>query len=359
MQRIADDKFFPVLSGYIFPDRDVEEMRLMVRNITTTEEFQQKVMYTVNRQFILRSMTEFSFSGLECLDPRKNYLFISNHRDIMLDSSLLQYLLLGNGFRTTEITFGSNLMSTQLVVDVGKANKMFTVIRNDNIRCFLKNSLLLSEYIRYVISEKGESVWIAQRNGRTKDGNDVTEQGIIKMFCMSGFGNPVDSLNALNIVPVAISYQIESCDILKTLELYHSRLNQKYVKQPGEDLNSILTGITQQKGRVNISICEPVTKDEIDFSHKYPNEFYKLVASVIDKRIYKHYKLYGNNYIAHDMRSGSAEYSDCYTPEEKEMFAGRCRAMLEQIEGDKDILTAIFLDIYAKPVDNAKKAINQ
>lgn len=358
MQRIAECEHFSVLSQYIFPDKDVEEMREMIRQIRTTEEFQTKVMYFVNQQFIKRSIAKFTYDGLNKLDPRKNYLFISNHRDIMLDSSLVQLVLHENGFKTTEITFGSNLMNPQFVVDIGKANKMFKVIRSSNIRDFLKNSMHLSEYIRYTITEKDESIWIAQRNGRTKNGNDATDQGIVKMFCMSDNTDLVESVNELNIVPIAISYQIESCDFLKTRELYYTQHNeQKYVKQPGEDLNSILTGIKQQKGHVHISFCEPITKEELSSNYKYPNEFYKNVATLIDKRIYKNYKLFSYNYIAHDIRSGKTTYAAHYTQEEKEAFVARCNHMLKMFEeiSDKETLTSIFLDIYAIPVDNAEK----
>ena len=355
MQRIADSEHFGMLSQYIFPKNDVEEVRDMVRNIHTTDDFQTKVMYYVNQQFIDRSITNFTFDGIDRLDPQKRYLFVSNHRDIMLDSSLLQYVLHRNNFRTTEITFGSNLMNPQLVVDIGKANKMFKVIRSSNIREFLKNSMHLSEYIRYTLTEKGESIWIAQRNGRTKDGNDMTDQGIIKMFCMSKTSDLAASIDELNIAPIAISYQIESCDILKTRELYMLQKIGKYIKQPGEDLNSILTGIIGQKGNVNISFCEPITKEELEFDHKTPNEFYKNAAALIDKRIYKNYKLFNNNYIAHDIREGKDTYSNLYSKEEKEAFIERCNYMLSQIDGDKDTLMSIFLGIYANPVRGARK----
>jgi hypothetical protein len=358
MRRIAESEYFGILSQYVFPNKNIEDIRDMVRHIRTTDEFQKKVMYQANRQ-ILHSITDLSFEGLDQLDPQKNYLFVSNHRDIMLDSSLFQYILHCNGFRTTEITFGSNLMNSQLVVDIGKANKMFKVIRSSNIRDFLKNSMHLSEYIRYTIKEKGESIWIAQRNGRTKDGNDATDQGIIKMFCMSKSSDPINSVDELNIVPVAISYQIEPCDILKTRELYLSQFCDRYIKQSGEDLNSILTGIMQQKGYVNISFCKPVMKKELEFDHKIPNEFYKNVAALIDKRIYGHYKLYNNNYIAHDMRSGKTACSENYTKEEKEVFVMRYNYMLDQIDGNKETLTSIFLGIYANPVDNADNLNNR
>ena len=352
MQRIAANEHFGVLSQYIFPDKDVEDVREMIRNIRTTDEFQTEVMYYFNQQVVLRSMTALTIDGLEKLNPQTNYLFVSNHRDIMLDSSLLQYLLFDNGFRTTEITFGSNLMISQLVVDIGKANKMFKVIRSSNMREFIKNSMHLSEYIRYTISEKGESIWIAQRNGRTKDGNDATDQGIIKMFCMSQSYDLVSSINELNIVPLAISYQIESCDFLKTRELYLSQNGEKYIKQPGEDLSSILTGIMQPKGHVHLSIGNPITVEAFEVDRKSPNEFYKHVATLIDTQIYQRYKLFNNNYIAHDLRSGKNIFSNYYTKEEKETFIARSRYMLQQVEGDQDKLMSLFLGIYANPVDN-------
>ena len=355
MQRIADCEIFSTLAQSIFPNEKVENVRDMVCNIQTTNDFQRKVMHPFVKSIIESSIEKIEYQGIGYINPEKSYLFISNHRDIMLDASIFQNVLLNNGFKTTEITFGSNLMRPQLIVDIGKANKMFKVIRNGNAREFLHNSMILSKYIRHTIKEKGESVWIAQRNGRTKNGNDATDQGIIKMFCMSDTIDLKRSLLELNIVPLSISYEIESCDFLKTRELYLSRNGTGYVKQPNEDLHSILTGIQQQKGKVNLNICPPITLEDIDFQYNVPNEFYKKIASLIDRRIYENYLLHNNNYIAHDLRSGTDLYRDCYTSEEKERFEERCQEMLRRIEGDKDVLTKIFLDIYANPVDNKFK----
>jgi hypothetical protein len=352
MRRIAGCEIFDRLSQYVFPGEDVECVRNMIRNIATVDDFQRKALYPFNERIIRCSMKSLEYKGLEYLHPEKSYLFISNHRDILLDSSILQGILLDNGFKTTEITFGSNLMNPQLVVDIGKANKMFKVERGCDIRSFIAKSKHLSNYIRHTITERGESVWIAQRNGRTKDGNDATDQGIIKMFCMSNTSDLKYSLSELNIVPLAVSYEIESCDFLKTRELYLSRNGEKYVKQPGEDLNSIVTGIRQEKGRVNLSICKPVAAEELDFKYNVPNEFYKGVAALIDRRIYGNYHLYNNNYIAHDILEGSTRYSEHYTEEERQMFMERCRQMLDRVEGEKEVLMKIFLGIYANPVDN-------
>ena len=353
MQRIADSEYFPMMSKFIFPEKDVEEIRNTIRQIRTTCEFQEQIMYYFNKVVIERSVDSFTYEGLSWLDPEKSYLFISNHRDIMLDSALMQYMLFNNGFQTTEITFGDNLMSSQLIIDIGKSNKMFKVIRSKNMRDFYQNSLHLSEYIRYTIKEKKESIWIAQRGGRTKDGNDSTDQGIIKMFCMSNTADPIRSVDELNMVPVAISYQHETCDVLKTRELYMSRDGAKYEKQPYEDLNSILTGITQPKGHIHIYICEPICRTELEkIGYNQPNEFYKSLATMIDQRIYRNYKLHNNNYIAYDIRSGKDTFATYYTLEEKTAFISRAKDILRQVDGEKDILMSIFLGIYANPVEN-------
>ncbi|MDR1746553.1 MAG: 1-acyl-sn-glycerol-3-phosphate acyltransferase [Tannerella sp.] len=353
MQRIADNKHFPAIAGFIFPDRDPAEVRDYVRNIRTVEELQLGIMSAFLETVLKKSAGRFTHSGLEYLHPEGSYLFVSNHRDITLDAMLFQYLLTKNGLPTTEVSFGSNLMSSQLVIDIGKSNKMFTVFRGGNLRDFYNNSQHLSDYIRHTITGKKESVWIAQRNGRTKDGDDATDQGIIKMFCMSDTSDPVRSAATLHIVPMAISYQIEPCDTLKTQELYLSRGGRKYIKKEGEDLNSILTGMTQPKGDIHISICKPLEEDELKaIPYKLPNEFHKGVAALIDRRIREGYQLYGNNYIAHDIRSGKDTYSDRYTTEEKAAFTARCEQMLQQIEGNKPTLLSIFLGIYANPVDN-------
>ena len=351
MQRIADSEYFPEMAKFIFPDRELSNIKEMVRNFSKIYDFQIEIMYELNRQIINKTVDQFTYSGIKCLDPEKQYLFVSNHRDIVLDSSLLQTVLYLEGMQTTEITFGSNLMSSQLIIDIGRSNKMFKVMRGENPREFYKTSQYLSEYIRHTITQKGESVWIAQRNGRTKDGNDATDQGLVKMFCMSNTKDLIKSIEELNIVPVAVSYQWEPCDILKTKELYLSQGGAKYVKQANEDLISILTGFTQWKGNIHISICEPLEKEEyVDFIDETPNKFYKSIANLIDERIYSNYKLWNTNYIANDIRSGKNQYATHYTSHEKDEFQQRFQQTLSQISGDRDVISSIFLGIYANSI---------
>lgn len=353
MQRIVASELFPQLASYVYPGCDITAVREMVKGFRTISDFQFEVMCRVNEQVLSRSITELSYTGVERLNRARHYLFVSNHRDIMLDSCLLQYILYKNGHDTTEITFGANLMSTPLIIDIGKSNKMFKVERGGTMKEFYRSSMHLSEYIRYVITAKGQSVWIAQRNGRTKDGHDTTDQGIIKMFCMSGPADKIEALCSLNIVPVSVSYEWEPCDVLKTQELYESRFT-KYRKKPGEDLNSIVTGITRPKGKVHFEIGEQLTQEDLlPFATCTPNEYHKEVALLLDKRICSNYKLTPNNYIAHDLRSGRLAYSNFYTDEQKKEFVNYMTACLNRYETyDPVILKRIFLGIYANPVDN-------
>ena len=353
MQRIATSDVFPLLASFVYPGESIEKIRERVCAFTTTKEFQHDTMRRVNEQIIARSTTGATISGLDRLDPDKNYLFVSNHRDIMLDASLLQYFFVINGFETTEITFGANLMMNPVVIDVGKSNKMFRVERpGGDLKEFYRKSLHLSEYIRYTIKEKKQSVWIAQRNGRTKNGIDATDQGIIKMFCMSEPHNKIKALADLHIAPVAISYEWEPCDILKALELYESQYT-RYTKKPGEDLNSILTGIMQQKGRVHIELCQPISVAEFSaFENQTNNEYHKSVAKLIDRRINTNYRLYPNNYIAHDLLYGNTKYRDMYTDEQYETFQKRLSKLDKYDTCDIDRLKEIFVGIYSNPVDN-------
>jgi 1-acyl-sn-glycerol-3-phosphate acyltransferase len=354
MRRITDNRMFPVLAAYVYPGRDVEELRQKMRNFQSCRDFQHTVMMKVNQQVIERTISEFTYHGLGYLRDDKKYLFISNHRDIMLDASMLQYILVSNGFETTEITFGANLMSSPLIIDIGKSNKMFRVDRGGNMKDFYMSSKHLSDYIRHDIINKQESVWIAQRNGRTKDGNDRTDQGIIKMFCLSQPQDKISALADLNIIPVSISYEWESCDILKALELYESRF-EKYVKKPGEDLNSILTGISRYKGRVNISFCPQITRhDLLAFDDCTNNEYHKQVAQLIDRRILSAYQLTPNNYIAHDIRYGNQDFSNHYTNEQRDAFVRRMQKLHNFDIDEPDVLQDIFLGIYANPVKNKK-----
>lgn len=353
MHRIAANDLFPLLSSFAFPDRNVEDVRAIVKDIRTVDEFQTRIMWFVNEQIVRRSMSSYTVSGIESLDPAGSYLFVSNHRDIMLDASVLQNVLHTHGFQTSEITFGANLMSSSLVIDIGKSNKMFRVERGGNMKDFYRSSVHLSEYIRHTITNKGQSVWIAQRNGRTKDGNDATDQGIVKMFGISWRDDKIKALSELRIVPLSISYEWETCDYMKALELYQSR-SEKYVKKQGEDLSSIISGITSFKGDVHLTFCPMVTeRDLLAYDSLTGIEYNKEVAKLLDRRIYDGYRLTPNNFIAHDLRFGKSEFNgEKYTDEQKERFLHHLRKLEKYDVDEPEVLLDIFLGIYSNPVDN-------
>ena len=357
MRRIAESDAFPLLASWVYPDKPIDEVRRLMLGFKTIREFQHTVMYAVNEQVISRSITQLTYSGFDQLDPERRYLFVSNHRDIMLDACLLQYLLVKNGLETSEITFGANLMSPGLVTDIGKSNKMFRVERGGRFKDFYLSSRRLSDYLRHTLTEKHESVWIAQRNGRTKDGLDATDQGIIKMFCMSCPDDKIRALSQLHIVPVSISYEWESCDILKAIELYESR-SQKYVKKPGEDLNSILTGIVQPKGHVDIALCPEVTEADLRrYDGLTNNEYHRQVALLLDQRINSAYHLSPNNYIAHDLRYGQRACRDHYTDAERQAFLSYMERLDDYDVAEPDVLRDIFLGIYANPVESKQHVL--
>ena len=349
MRRIVRDKYFPLVSEFLFPGLPAEQMAATLTGCRTIDDFQTSVMYKAIYSIADKTTDGLTVSGMERLDPAMDYLFVSNHRDIMLDAAFLQVLLKDAQRKTSEITFGANLMQGQLVLDVGRSNKMFRIERPDTVtsaREFLLKSKYVSQYIRHAITEKKESVWIAQRNGRTKDGNDLTDQGVIKMLGMSGASSKVDALDSLHIVPLAISYEWEPCDALKARELCDRQSGVPYVKKPGEDLNSILTGIRQPKGRVHLTVCEPLRRDELEAFVGLPaSSFNREVALLVDRRIRDGYRLYPNNYIAADILSGKCTH--VYTDKEKETFLSHVDGIAA---GQPDELRRILLQIYANPV---------
>lgn len=352
MQRIAESPMLPLVASYLYPDMPITKLKQLLRSFKTIKDFQHTIMYDANKKIIDNTIDKFTFGGGEHIQKGQAYLYVSNHRDIMLDAALLQNQLTDLGHETSHITFGANLMVNQLVVDIGKSNKMFRVERpGGSAKDFYYSSMHLSEYIRSVITEQHESVWIAQRNGRTKDGNDQTDQGIIKMFCMSNTDNKIDALSQLNIIPVSVSYEWEPCDILKAIELYESN-NVKYIKKPGEDLNSIITGILQRKGRVHFQLCPVITRQDLmQFNSYTNNQYHKQVARLIDNRILKAYRLWPNNFIAHDILYGQNIFTDKYTQEQKTLFIKRID-QLESYDDSSETLKDIFLGIYANPIRN-------
>ncbi len=355
MQSMKTEPLFMQLVNFIWPSMTKEEAFKKADKVNNNKDFQLEFMHQAIRVIIERSSSGLTFGGFENLDPTKAYLFIANHRDILLDSAILQILLVENGFNTTEITFGDNLMQGGFVNDFGKLNRMYTVIREGNNKELYEISQKLSNYIRHTLVEKNESVWIAQRNGRTKDGNDMTQNGLLKMLHLSGGENFTESIKQLNIVPLCISYEYEPCDDLKVQETYLSSLLTKYLKTHGEDLNSIVSGIKQQKGRIHMEVGKPIEQELIVIEKtKNENEKIKELVAVIDEQIFNNYKLWPVNYIASDIANKSDEYCTFYTDTEKNNFIAYLKEKTLNLKGEKLTLFNLFIEMYSNPL-KAKK----
>ena len=275
-----------------------------------------------------------------------------HHRDIILDPAITQLVLFRNGIPMTEIAVGDNLVSSQTIEYLLRSNRMIKVVRGISARELYLSSQLLSRYIRLNITEQRSSIWLAQRQGRTKNGYDITEQGLLKMLDMSGSGDFQKSFEELNIIPMSISYEYEPCDILKARELVISR-KHKYVKAEGEDLNSIIVGIQQPKGNVHLNIGKSLSAEEIaEAARCDKNDRYQQIRHAVDKRVIEGYKLWKNNYVAYDLVNQSYKYSHMYDPADLEQFVAYMQKQLDTVEPEinREDLRRIFLDIYANPV---------
>ena len=353
IKRLMNHPGFKGVLNYLFEELDPEETSKRFESIRSIDQFQKFFSYPTVKSILEKSSAGLSTSGSQALDPQRPYLFVANHRDIVLDAAIMQYLLYSEEFKTSQITFSENLMMDQLLIDLGKLNKMFTFYRGGSKITQYRNAMINSAYINHVLKEQKQSIWIAQRNGRTKNGDDRTQTGLVKMLAM-GNENICDSLAELNIVPVTISYEIEPCDIQKARELYLDR-REKYVKSPNEDLKSILAGITGKKGRIHFSFGVPLNEYllKIKSENLHNNEAIERITREIDRQIYEGYNLWPNNYIAADISEGKGRFKQHYTSTELDGFQ---KSMLEKISGlqgmDTEELRDIYLRIYANPVFN-------
>lgn len=355
--RVARHPMLPVISKYLFPGKPAFSLRRMLSGIRNVEQFQGEVMFSVVEAILEKTSEGFTCGGLEHLQALhgKRFLAVSNHRDIVLDPALVQYALHAAGFPCTEICVGSNLITSQLIEDLMRSNRMIKVIRGIAARELYLSSRRLSQYIRERIVSGEASVWIAQREGRTKNGLDTTEQGLLKMFDMSGTGSFEENFRELNIVPMSISYEYESCDARKAREVL-LRSRGPYVKKKNEDLHSILTGIRQQKGHIHLEIGAPLTAEEIAAAARAEkNERYQAIRRTLDRRIIGGYRLWKTNYMAHDLLHGKTEFLDAgkYDAGDLAGFERYVAHKLGKLDRrlDRGELRKVFLEIYAGPVE--------
>ncbi|MBQ9462938.1 MAG: glycerol acyltransferase [Bacteroidales bacterium] len=355
LQRVSRHPALPAISKYLFPKANTDELAKALRSVRSIDEFQKVVMIGVINAVLARTSEGFTFSGMSNINGIDGkFLAVSNHRDIVLDPALILYSMNASGLPFAELCVGSNLLSSKLIEDLMKSNRMIKVIRGISARQMYLNSQTLSKYIRLSITSGKSSIWVAQKEGRTKNGMDKTEQGLLKMFDMSGEKSFEENFKELNIVPMSISYEYEPCDSRKARELYLSR-EAPYVKKKNEDLHSILTGIGQKKGHIHLTVGKPLTSQEItEASTQSGNDRYQALRGILDNRIRSGYKLWKTNYMAYDLIHGSNEFlGEKYLPEDIQKFKEYTEHKLSKLERklDRNELREIFWHIYGNPVE--------
>lgn len=353
LKGLLEDPIFQKAIQYVFPKWDKKDIWQLLKDVETVKEFQKRLMYAAVHAVAEKTITQLSNSGFDTLSKNESYLYISNHRDIILDSAIFNVMLFEAGMDTCEVAIGSNLLIQPWLVDLVKLNKNFIVHREIPSKKLYEYSLRLSNYIRNAITVNNSSVWIAQKEGRTKDGNDITQAGLLKMLSISGKGNIVDDFKSLNFVPMAISYEYEPCDHLKAREIAIRNETGNYKKQSGEDLQSMIDGITSYKGRFHISLGTTMS-DKLDnlTSGTNKNDLMKELASLVNKEIYALYRLWPTNYLAFDMLNKDCLYEDQYTKEDKHKFLDHLEATIVKTGQPHDVAKEILLNMYANPVKN-------
>lgn len=347
----SDPKFIQQLS--VFENKiSVNEWVKKVLACKTRHEFYLTFAELIFNYYMEKTCTQIIFSGIENINLKNQYLFIGNHRDIILDSVFLQVYFFRNGNKATRSAVGDNLISSPLLVELARIHQMFLVLRSGTRDEKIKNTHLLSSYIHHSIFEEKESVWIAQGNGRTKNGDDRTQQGLLKMLTLTSPKNQMQTLKDMQITPAVISYQYEPCAQFKARELALSE-NAPYIKQSGEDTKSITEGITGYKGEVRFTIGTPLQKeiDEIPEDLSL-NDKLTLLCHKIDQQIYKHYFLFPQNYIAIDLQDHSHRFSSYYSDKEKDDFIHYLDRQSTVSDVSKEKMMKYLLDIYANPVRN-------
>lgn len=352
---LANDQFKQVLA-YLYPQVPLEMIAQNLKACKTNLDFQLAFAYDFVHG-ILKKATTGCEMDCSSLDNTRNYTFISNHRDIVLDSAILDVMLIENKFKTTcEIAIGDNLLSLPWVKDLVRVNKAFIVERALSMRQMLMSSKRLSDYMHFAIKEKNENIWIAQREGRAKDSNDRTQKSILQMMSMGGEGSIIERLKQLHLVPLSISYEYDPCDFLKAKEFQQKRDHAEWKKGPTDDLVSMQTGIFGYKGHVHYHAapCLDEYLDSLD-PDMPKQDIYNKVAAYIDQQIHRNYRLYPGNYVALDMLEETEAYTDQYTAEDKAKFEKYIQGQLAKIDlpnKDEAYLKERLLTMYANPVRN-------
>lgn len=354
LSELLEDPMFTSIVQHLFQGVPVEALKAKMTSCRNNLEFQKTFIYPLVKQLLEKNCTGLTFET--SLENNRNYTYVSNHRDIVLDSALLSIVLIENGFPDTpEIAIGDNLLIFPWIKKLVRINKSFIVQRSLSMREMLESSRRMSSYMHYAINEKHQSIWIAQREGRAKNSDDRTQESVLKMMAMGGEGSPIERLKALNIVPLSISYEYDPCDYLKAQEFQQKRDNPEFKKSREDDLKNMQTGIFGFKGQVHYQTATCIN-DWLDEMSTLPKgEFFSAVAKRMDADIFRGYRLYPGNYAAADLLEGGSRFASHYTDEQRARFeeyvADRV-ALVELAQSDTTFLRERILEMYANPVLN-------
>ncbi|MEN9876130.1 MAG: hypothetical protein RLZZ529_1127 [Bacteroidota bacterium] len=355
LQSVISHPMMKALMNFTFPEMEDEVWKSQLKKTHSIRDFQCNFIYHTVQRILENSSDGLTTSGFEHLEKNNSYLFISNHRDILLDTTLLNAALFQNGHLMTASAIGDNLVQKSFIKTLARLNRNFLVLRGLSPREMLQSSKLLSEYMGQLLLHENRSVWIAQREGRTKDGNDETNPGVLKMIGMaSDEADVMQYFKKLKIVPVSISYEYDPTDVLKMPQLLAEANNEVYVKSKNEDLNTILSGVMGQKKRIHLHIGKVLDTeiDQIVAENDSSNKQIQALAQKIDDAVLSNYKLWPTNFIAYDIVHKSSTYSHLYTESEKSLFERRLEM---RIGLDNPIALEGFLAMYANPVVNKLK----
>ena len=357
IREIVDDPMLEAMMNFTFPHDSKDHWKDLMLHTHSLRDFQINFIYPGVKKVLEKSSDGLSIDGFEKLEPNTSYLFISNHRDIILDTSLLNASLYENGLVLTTSAIGDNLIKKKFLHTLSRLNRNFAIKRGLQGRALLESSMMASEYIKKSLVHENRSVWTAQREGRTKDGNDTTQRGVLKMLTLAEEGNnPFGYFEKIRVVPISISYEYDPTDILKMPELLAKSRDEKYVKSENEDFLNLLRGIMGTKKRIHIQVNGVLNEEISEISKMELNQSEKLshLANVIDQKIWSGYKLWPSNYIAHDLLYGDEEYKAHYSVEEKNAFEKR---LIEKVDTKNTLMVKNFLAMYANPVNNQKKSL--
>ena len=352
---VANHPMMKTMMNFSFPEVEDEVWKEQLKKTHSIRDFQCNFIYNTIQKVLEKSSEGLTTSGFEKLEKNTSYLFISNHRDILLDTTLLNVCLFEHGLVMTASAIGDNLVKKAFLATLAKLNRNFLVLRGLTPREMLQSSKLLSEYMGQLLLRENRSVWIAQREGRTKDGNDETNPGVLKMIGMgSDEENLMDYFKKLKIVPVSISYEYDPTDVLKMPQLMAEANNEVYVKDKNEDFMTIISGIMGTKKRIHISVGDVLDKeiDQIVAENDNVNKQVQALAQVIDDSILTNYQLWPTNFIAYDILNETNRFSHLYKENEKSLFERRLEM---RIGSDNPVTRQGFLAMYANPVVNKLK----